>query len=105
AEYLGPGVEPDRHRLARWVRTIGVAPEQVVTERYLHRMVACSAIPVAAAGGLAGRPGVAVPGRPGVFVAGDWVGPVGHLADAVLASARAAGLAAAAHLERLPVVR
>ncbi|HEX4902362.1 MAG TPA: FAD-dependent oxidoreductase, partial [Acidimicrobiales bacterium] len=47
AEYLGPGVEPDRHRLARWVRTIGVAPEQVVTERYLHRMVACSAIPVA----------------------------------------------------------
>ncbi|HTZ10385.1 MAG TPA: hypothetical protein VMB72_15035, partial [Acidimicrobiales bacterium] len=45
--------------------------------------------------GLAGRPPVAVPGRPGVFVAGDWVGPVGLLADAALDSGRAAGEAAA----------
>ena len=60
---------------------------------------------MAAGGGLAGRPGVAVPDRPGTFVAGDWVGPEGHLADAVLASARAAALAAVAHRERLPVVR
>lgn len=104
AEYLGPGVEPDRERLERWVRTIGVAPERIVTERYLHRMVACSAVPVAAAGGIAGRPGVDVPDRPGVFVAGDWVGPEGHLADAVFASARTAALAAVRHAQRLPVV-
>jgi hypothetical protein len=36
-----------------------------------------------------------VPDLRGVFVAGDWVGPDGMLADAVLASGRAAGEAAA----------
>jgi hypothetical protein len=36
-----------------------------------------------------------VPDVPGLFVAGDWVGPEGMLTDAVFASARAAGLAAA----------
>ena len=29
---------------------------------------------------------MAVPDRPGLFVAGDWVGPVGMLADAAVAS-------------------
>lgn len=46
--------------------------------------------------GFAGRPPVTVPDVPGLFVAGDWVGPTGLLADAVLGSARAAGRAAAA---------
>lgn len=104
AEYLAPGVEPDRGRLERFARTIGVAEDQVVVQRYLHRMVACSAIPVASGGGLAGRPSVQVPGRPGVLVAGDWVGSEGHLADASLASAEAAARAAVAHISRLPVV-
>ena len=45
--------------------------------------------------GFAGRPQVAVPDVPGLFVAGDWVGDQGLLTDAVLASARAAGVAAA----------
>jgi pyruvate/2-oxoglutarate dehydrogenase complex dihydrolipoamide dehydrogenase (E3) component len=35
-----------------------------------------------------------VPDLSGVFVAGDWVGPQGLLADAAFASGRAAGLAA-----------
>ena len=64
--------------------------------RYLHRSVVTHGLPLAAAGGLAGRPGVSVPERAGAFVAGDWVGGVGHLADASLASGRDAGLAAAA---------
>lgn len=105
AEYLAPGVEPDRERLERFVRTIGVTDGSIATERYLHRMVACTAVPLASEGGLAGRPGVAAPDRPGVFLAGDWVGPEGHLADAVFASARAAALAAVDHVARLPVVR
>lgn len=105
AEYLGADVEPDRARLEQWVRTIGISQDEIIAQRYLRRMVACSAIPVAEAGGLAGRPGVEVPDRPGVFVAGDWVGPEGHLTDAVLASARAAALAAVRHVERRPVVR
>ena len=49
-------------------------------------------------GGLPGRPDVAVPDTPDVFVAGDWVGPEGQLADAALSSARRAALAIAARL-------
>jgi hypothetical protein len=41
--------------------------------------------------GLAGRPGVAVPGAAGIYLAGDWVGPSGWLADAALASGQRAG--------------
>ena len=59
-------------------------------------MVVTGAIPTAANGGLAGRPGAEVPGLPGAFVAGDWVGPVGMLADAALASGAHAGRLAAA---------
>ena len=53
-----------------------------------------NAMVTAAAGGTAGRPGPAVPGVRGLFVAGDWVGAEGLLADASVASAaRAADLA------------
>jgi len=45
--------------------------------------------------GLRGRPPVAVPDLARVYVAGDWVGPDGMLADAAFASGRAAGRAAA----------
>jgi hypothetical protein len=37
-----------------------------------------------------------------VLVAGDWVGPEGHLADAALASGEAAGRRAVAGVERVP---
>ena len=107
AEYLAPGVEPSSERLEAFAGTMGIAPESIVTRRYLHRMAACTAIPLASQGGLRGRPDVDVlvraTDRPGVFVAGDWVGPEGHLVDAVLASARSAALAAVHHVERLPV--
>lgn len=109
AEYLADGVEPSRERLRAFAATAGIDGDQIVTQRYLHRMVACTSIPVAAQGGFAGRPGIDVLSRlserPGIFVTGDWVGPEGHLADAVFASARAAALAAVHHVERLPVVR
>ncbi len=109
AEYLGAGVDPSRERLEAFAAAIGIAGDQVVTQRYLHRMVACSAIPLASQGGLAGRPGIdavaRLADRPGTFVAGDWVGPEGHLADAVLASARAAALAAVHHVEHRSVSR
>jgi hypothetical protein len=107
AEYLAPEVEPSSERLDAFAGTMGIARESVVARRYLHRMVACTAIPVASHGGLPGRPDIDVlarlANRPGTFVAGDWIGPEGHLADAVLASARAAALAAVHHVERLPV--
>jgi phytoene dehydrogenase-like protein len=68
----------------------------VIERRFLPRLVVASDIPSAARGGLAGRPAPRVPDARGLFVAGDWVGPEGCLADAALASARAAAEALAA---------
>jgi phytoene dehydrogenase-like protein len=65
----------------------------VVERRFVPELVVAHALPLASEGGLAGRPPVAVSGRPGLYVAGDWVGPEGLLADAALASARAAAAA------------
>jgi phytoene dehydrogenase-like protein len=64
--------------------------EVVVERRFLPHMAAASALPTAAEGGLAGRPGPEVPEAPGLYVTGDWVGPDGWLADGALASARRA---------------
>jgi phytoene dehydrogenase-like protein len=64
--------------------------EAVVERRFLPHMAAASALPRAADGGLSGRPGPEVPEVPGLYVAGDWVGPDGWLADGALASARRA---------------
>jgi predicted NAD/FAD-dependent oxidoreductase len=43
-----------------------------------------------------------VASSPGLFVAGDWVGPTGLLADAAVSSGEAAARAAAHHLQGLP---
>ncbi len=73
----------------------GIDAAHVIDARYLHRMAAVTAIPTAELGGLAGRPGVAESGVEGVFLAGDWVGPRGHLLDAAMASAEDAAERAA----------
>lgn len=68
---------------------------EVVHARYLPDLVLTHDGARAATGGTVGRPGPEVPGAPGVFVAGDWVGPRGYLAQATLSSAsQAADLAA-----------
>ncbi|HLI66826.1 MAG TPA: hypothetical protein VKU90_10725, partial [Caulobacteraceae bacterium] len=59
----------------------------------------------AAHGGLNARPPVAVPNAEGLFLAGDWIGPAGLLADAAAASARAAGEGAAAFARALTASR
>ena len=63
--------------------------KQVVVRRFLPRMTVVQRMATAGEG-LSGRPGPEVPGREGVYVAGDWVGPDGWLTDAAMASARAA---------------
>lgn len=100
----GPDAEPDAAALATWIDMAGIDPATVAERRRLHRMAASTAVPTAERGGMAGRPTVDATGHDGVFVAGDWVGPTGHLADAAVASARAAGMAAIRHLERRPRV-
>jgi phytoene dehydrogenase-like protein len=100
----GPDAEPDAAALATWIDMAGIDPTTVTERRRLHRMAAATAVPTAARGGMAGRPAVDATGHDGVFVAGDWVGPTGHLADATVASARAAAMLAIRHLERRPRV-
>ena len=62
----------------------------VVARRFLPSMTVSNALGAAAQGGVSGRPRPDVPGIEGLFVAGDWVGPEGMLADASMASARLA---------------
>lgn len=82
-EALAEALQPGYHRYLRH-------------RRFLPDLVVSHALVRADRGGLAGRPDPALPGVAGAFVAGDWVGSRGMLADAALASAReAAGLAVA----------
>jgi hypothetical protein len=87
-----------RSQLDEHARLAGVDAAHVVESRHLHRMVVVGALTTAARGGLAGRPCVADTGMNGVWMAGDWVGPVGHLLDASAASAEAAAAAACRHV-------
>jgi phytoene dehydrogenase-like protein len=64
--------------------------DAVVERRFLPSMVVYNALVTAVTGGIAGRPGPAVPDIKHLYVVGDWVGPEGLLADASLASAKRA---------------
>ncbi|MEX1102926.1 MAG: FAD-dependent oxidoreductase, partial [Dehalococcoidia bacterium] len=101
AMYLPHG---DRHDYASIERELDQLMEALqpgwrnvlVHRRFVPHLMVTNAYVTAAAGGLPGRPGPEVPGAPGLFVAGDWVGPVGMLADSALASGMSAGELAAA---------
>ncbi len=90
--YLSPSdertVDQDRAELSAVARSAGAT--QPVEQRFLRSMTVTGGQPLAENGGLGGRPPVTVPGRRNVFVAGDWVGPIGLLADAAIASGHAA---------------
>ena len=88
ADHLGSAGTPGRRSSSRSASP-SAGPSSgsgVVEQRYLHVMTVAHGMPIAANGGLAGRPRVTVADRPGLFVAGDWVGGVGMLADAAVAS-------------------
>jgi len=63
--------------------------------RFGARRVVAHDRPTPERGGLVGRPAAEVPGTAGLYVAGDWVGPHGMLADAAASSGEAAGTQAA----------
>jgi len=84
-----------RAGLEEHARLAGVDPAMVEEQRFLLRMTVIGATPTPSTGGLAGRPAVNSTGVDGVYVAGDWVGPRGWLADCALSSGEAAGAAAA----------
>ena len=102
ARYQRPGdemsIEHSKEILHRHRTRAGVTDDDIVMERYLHRSTVTWGMPLASKGGLRGRPGVTVEGMNGCFIAGDWVGPSGLLADAAAHSANSAVDAVAAHL-------
>ena len=102
--YGARDAETDRADLWAHARLAGITEVDVVEQRFLARMVTIPAVPVPGAG-LAGRPSIDAVGVPGVYLAGDWVGPEGLLADAALASGQAAGRAAAAYADLQAPVR
>ena len=71
--------------------------ELVVHRRFLGSVVVSHALVSAQGGGFAGRPDGGIPDIDNVFLAGDWVGQTGQLADASVAS----GMRAARAVERL----
>jgi phytoene dehydrogenase-like protein len=102
--YGARSAELDRPQLERHLSEVGVRPDDVVTSRFLASMVVTATAPLAATGGLPGRPAVTATGVPGVLLAGDWVGPEGILADASLASGNEAGRRAAEGAQRPAVM-
>jgi phytoene dehydrogenase-like protein len=98
--YLAPNESPGEPAVARATlrdvaRLAGIDDANVLFERPLHRMVVAHGAPTAVGGGMRGRPSITALGQKGIFVAGDWVGPTGLLADACSASGQQAGRAAA----------
>jgi phytoene dehydrogenase-like protein len=67
----------------------------VLLRRFVRTAPVAHAIVDAGAGGFPGRPSGRVPGLQNVFLAGDWVGPIGQLADASIASGAQAARSAA----------
>jgi phytoene dehydrogenase-like protein len=104
AKYLrghSSGTPADEEQLERAMDLLQPGWRQlVVYRRFLPNVVVSHAIVSAAAGGFAGRTVGRVPGLSNVFLAGDWVGPIGQLADASVASGIEAARNAARSLDR-----
>jgi phytoene dehydrogenase-like protein len=99
AKYLPVGVATDVGPVERELEGVLdlVQPgwrDRLVQRRYLPHMTVVGAGADAARGGLRGRPDTAATGVDGVYLAGDWIGPEGWLADASLGSGRRAAEAA-----------
>jgi phytoene dehydrogenase-like protein len=66
--------------------------DALVKRVFMPRIDAVGILPTAEGGGFAGRPGPTVAGLANLYLAGDWIGSEGFLADASLASARQVAL-------------
>ena len=92
AKYLAPH-ETGEHSRAELEKLLDLAQagwrDEVVYQRYLPEMTVTNWLVTAEGGGLNGRPALQIPNRQRLFLAGDWVGPAGWLADASFASGKA----------------
>ena len=83
--------DTDRRELEQFMDVVEPGWKQlVVHQRFLPHLTVTHAIVRARDGGLAGRPAVDEPAIENVYLAGDWVGAEGMLADAAFASAHRA---------------
>ncbi|MBS1786182.1 MAG: NAD(P)/FAD-dependent oxidoreductase [Acidobacteria bacterium] len=93
AMYLGSDAPNDskavEHELEELLELVQPGWQKLMIERrFMPSLTVVNALATAKQGGLSGRPGPAVPGIEGLFVAGDWVGTEGWLADASVASGK-----------------
>ena len=90
AKYLradAAGTQADERQLERALDLLQPDwRELIVHRRFLPAVVVSHALVAADAGGLSGRPTGRLSNLTNVFLAGDWVGPTGQLADASVAS-------------------
>ena len=98
AKYLRAGARgtDDDARQLEWTLDL-VQPgwrNVVVHRRFLETVVVSHALVTAQSGGFTGRQGMRVPGLENVFLAGDWIGMTGQLADASVSSGIEAAIAA-----------
>lgn len=88
AKYLAPGEDCDVAELESFLEAVQPGwRNHAAADRFLPQMIVNSAIVTAAQKGYAGRPRVDSTGIANVYLAGDYVGPDGYLADASFASA------------------
>ncbi len=102
-KYLDPDEPEDPSRAEAQLEAVAdrVQPgwrDRIETRRFMPSLVSSNAL---VAVGVR-RPAVEASGRPGVYLAGDWVGEDGMLADAAIASARAAAARIVADLREEP---
>jgi hypothetical protein len=88
--YGARSAQGDRADLSAHAAAAGIALDEVAAQRFLARMTVAHSVPTPERGGLAGRPPVSISDAEGVFLAGDWVGARGQLADASVAAAEEA---------------
>ncbi|HEY1308558.1 MAG TPA: FAD-dependent oxidoreductase [Vicinamibacterales bacterium] len=89
AKYLrgGAATASDERQLERALDLLQPGwRDLIVYRRFLPTAVVSHALVAAESGGFAGRPSGRVPGLKNVFLAGDWIGRTGQLADASVAS-------------------
>lgn len=88
---VGSDPEADMYDLEALLDMVQPGWRNVLVKRvFLPHIVACGALPTAQDGGFAGRPGAQVAGLANLYLAGDWIGAEGFLADASFASGREA---------------
>ncbi|MCL4265499.1 MAG: FAD-dependent oxidoreductase [Anaerolineae bacterium] len=104
AKYLPPGASDAAQDEAELEAMLDLVQPgwraELIERRFLPHMTVVNDLARADNGGLHGRPGYALPHSQRLYLAGDWVGPQGWLADAAIVSGKRAAELALEEIER-----